>query len=329
MAPCLYRYTNNGVYYAVLRRSGKLIRKSLEIDRLEIAKRKLRDFLADLEDAAPDAHKVRFDEFIEDFLNGRPGAPKTLKRYRQIADHINTNWPGGIRQPFRAVDHSQCTRWLSHWNWKVPEVLRSVSRNASGAQRHDGLAALKSLDLASFIHTKHQRVLRRAHVETFHAALLEPLAQGADGVGAQSHFSGNALIAFALVHGQQRPCSFGFRSWRVTLSTQAFQELTLTCLRLDLHNWTTTKRHAQFLLPHTIYVDNLHDMTLAPRSKKFSFLEFEDQPFDYIARLHVIETAQERDPQRPGRHLLFTSGAFANTSRAITLFTVLTIRVGL
>ena len=109
--------------------------------------------------------------------------------------------------------------------------------------------------------------------ETFHAAMLEPLAQGADGVGAQSHFSGNSLIAFALVHEQQRPCSFGFRSWRVTLSPQAFQELTLTCLKLDLHNWTTTKKHAQFLPPHTIYVDNLHDMTLRCVLKLLSQVE--------------------------------------------------------
>ena len=30
VAPCLYRYQKNDAYYAVLRRSGKLIRKSLK-----------------------------------------------------------------------------------------------------------------------------------------------------------------------------------------------------------------------------------------------------------------------------------------------------------
>jgi hypothetical protein len=29
IAPCLYRYRNNDIYYGVLRRAGKLIRRSL------------------------------------------------------------------------------------------------------------------------------------------------------------------------------------------------------------------------------------------------------------------------------------------------------------
>jgi hypothetical protein len=74
-------------------------------------------------------------------------------------------------------------------------------------------------------------------------ALLKPLAQGADGVGAQSHLSRNALIALALVHEKQRLGSFGFRSRRTTLSTQALQKLTFIGLKLDLYNGTATKRH--------------------------------------------------------------------------------------
>ncbi len=119
VAPCLYRYRNNGVYYAVLRRDGKLIRRSLKTDRLEVAKRLLRDFMAELENSAPDAHNVRFDTYLEDFLAGRTGAPKTLKRYKHLVVQIKTTWPGGANRTLRDVDLSQCTRWLGQWNGKV------------------------------------------------------------------------------------------------------------------------------------------------------------------------------------------------------------------
>lgn len=45
------------------------------------------------------------------------------------------------------------------------EVFRSVPLNSAGTPRHDRLAALKSLDLALFIHAKYEGILRRAHVE--------------------------------------------------------------------------------------------------------------------------------------------------------------------
>ena len=119
VAPCLYRYRSSGVYYAVVRRSGKLIRRSLETNVIEVAKRKLRDFLGEQERAAPDAHKTYLDVHMKEFLAGRTGAPKTLKRYRQLTDHVCANWPGGSHQVLAKVDHSQCSKWLSQWNGKV------------------------------------------------------------------------------------------------------------------------------------------------------------------------------------------------------------------
>ncbi len=119
VAPCLYRYRGSGVYYAVVRRSGKLIRRSLEVDKLEVAKRELRDFLARQENTAADAHKTHFDDHMREFLESRTGASKTLKRYRQLMEHVNANWPGGAHQILSKVDHGQCTKWLSFWNGKV------------------------------------------------------------------------------------------------------------------------------------------------------------------------------------------------------------------
>ncbi len=119
VGPCLYRYRSSGMYYAVVRRSGKLIRRSLETNTIEVAKRKLRDFLSEQEHAASDANKTYLDVHMKEFLEGRTGAAKTLKRYRQLTDHVCANWPGGAHQVLAKVDHSQCSKWLSQWNGKV------------------------------------------------------------------------------------------------------------------------------------------------------------------------------------------------------------------
>lgn len=121
VAPCLYRYQSSGVYYAVVRRSGKLIRRSLEVSHIEPAKRLLRDFLKDQENTATDAHKTFLDTYMEEFRSGRTGAAKTLKRYQQMTDLVKTGWPGGAHVLLSKVDHNQCSRWLSQWNGKVAQ----------------------------------------------------------------------------------------------------------------------------------------------------------------------------------------------------------------
>ena len=46
--PCLYRYSSNGVYYALVKHEGKQKRASLETTDKATAKRKLSDFQRDL-----------------------------------------------------------------------------------------------------------------------------------------------------------------------------------------------------------------------------------------------------------------------------------------
>jgi hypothetical protein len=75
-APCLFRY-RGGTYYAVVRRSGKIVRKSLETDRIEIDKRMLRDLLNEVERIGVEAHNRKFGEVIDEFVSSRTGAPVT------------------------------------------------------------------------------------------------------------------------------------------------------------------------------------------------------------------------------------------------------------
>lgn len=116
IAPCLYRYRDSGTYYAIVKRSGKMVRKSLETERLEVAKRKLRDYLNEVDRTGTDSYNARFGDLIDDFLAGRVGAEKTLRRYRDIADKVRKTWPGGVRQLVRNVDLNQCSRWLQQFN---------------------------------------------------------------------------------------------------------------------------------------------------------------------------------------------------------------------
>lgn len=105
----------------MVRRAGKLIRKSLDVSQLEVAKRKLRDYQNELENNAPDAHRVRLDDYMKEFLGGKTGAPKTLERYRHMVALVESSWPGGAHQPLRSVDLSLCTQWLSRWSGKVAQ----------------------------------------------------------------------------------------------------------------------------------------------------------------------------------------------------------------
>jgi hypothetical protein len=54
---CLYRYSN-GTYYTIAKRKGKIVRKTLETSHLQIARRKLRDFLRELDSVDPGTGNV-------------------------------------------------------------------------------------------------------------------------------------------------------------------------------------------------------------------------------------------------------------------------------
>ena len=74
----MHRYRSNGKYYAVVRHSGKLNRKSLEDEDLKTAKRKLRDFQDELYNSAADARRTFLDFYLEAFVLADQGNPKRL-----------------------------------------------------------------------------------------------------------------------------------------------------------------------------------------------------------------------------------------------------------
>lgn len=205
----MYQYQSNGVYYAVARRAGKLIRKSLEVTEKEAAKRKLRDYLNELENSAPDAHKVRLDDYMKEFLLGRTGKSKTMKRYQQMVTEVVKSWPGGSRQALRKVDLSQCTQWLSKWNGKVAQYNHARQWLAAF---FDFAVANKKLTRSPMENRKLVKAMRRPKVirnaptpEEFDAILAEvraqPFTDHADDSGDVLEFMGRAGVGQAETSG--------------------------------------------------------------------------------------------------------------------------------
>lgn len=91
---CLYRYSSNEIYYAVMRRSGKLIRRSLETSDKAHAKRKLAEFKRDVGRTAPGAGRAPLSSLCDRYLTTCNQAAKTVRR--KTGDRAeNQRWLAG------------------------------------------------------------------------------------------------------------------------------------------------------------------------------------------------------------------------------------------
>lgn len=126
VAECLYRYSSNGVYYAMVKHRGKIIRRSLKTSDPEIAKQKLRNFRNNLRKIDPNAGKITVDELIGKYLDSIQYLDtKTIKTRNAIAKRIRDSWPGGVEHQVRDVKPSDVATWLG----KHRERLSKASFN--------------------------------------------------------------------------------------------------------------------------------------------------------------------------------------------------------
>lgn len=115
---CLYRYTSNGIYYAVVRHSGKLIRKSLETSDRALAKRRLSDFRRDMDRVDHRVGSPTLAALCERYLAICSNqAPKTLRRKRDIVARINKDWPSGSDVLVTKVKASEVATWLASYTF--------------------------------------------------------------------------------------------------------------------------------------------------------------------------------------------------------------------
>lgn len=123
----LYRNTASGLYYALVKRSGKQIRRSLKTTDFALAKRRLKEFIekSDRLDLSKGKQKVGFQEWGEQWLETMKAKLKPASHVRrlcslkQLKTHFGTS-------TVRGVTRTQCEEWASK---RAPRVAASTYNN--------------------------------------------------------------------------------------------------------------------------------------------------------------------------------------------------------
>ncbi len=116
--PCLYRYSSNGVYYALVKHEGKQKRASLETTDKTVAKRKLGDFQRDLGKVDPSQGRVTLRELCDRYLlTVQNQAPATVYRKKHIIDRLLQDFPGGADAQISKIRQSSLEAWLATYKF--------------------------------------------------------------------------------------------------------------------------------------------------------------------------------------------------------------------
>ena len=109
----LYRYNPSGQYFARVRFGGKLYRRKLETDDVELAKRKLRDFKNGLERTDANKGNTSFAKMLDDYSQTLTGADSTKEKKLAVIDKLKATWFGIDSLPLRTVKPSHVKAWLA------------------------------------------------------------------------------------------------------------------------------------------------------------------------------------------------------------------------
>lgn len=118
VAECLYRYSANGVYYALVRHRGKLFQKSLETKEQAVAKRKLADYRVELAKVDVTHGRMTLAELCDRYLlTVQNQKPRTVRRKTDIVARIKSDWPGGADVQISKVKQSAVETWLAGYDF--------------------------------------------------------------------------------------------------------------------------------------------------------------------------------------------------------------------
>jgi integrase len=109
----LYRYSPSGQFFARVRFKGKLYRRKLDTDDLDLAKRKLRDFKNDLHRTDATKGNTSFGKVLDHYAATLTGSKSTLEKKRATIEKLKAKWFGIDSLPLRTVKPSQVTAWLA------------------------------------------------------------------------------------------------------------------------------------------------------------------------------------------------------------------------
>lgn len=115
---CLYRYSSNGVYYALLKHQGKQKRQSLETTDKALAKRKLSDLKRNHSTIDHATGRVTLKELCERFLaTVQSQKPRTVRRKEDIIRRLLADFPDGPNCPVAKVRKSSLEAWIASYGF--------------------------------------------------------------------------------------------------------------------------------------------------------------------------------------------------------------------
>lgn len=128
---CLYRNPSSGTYYALVKVRGKQIKSSLETKNLPEARRKLKDFKADLERIDTSLGKITLSQLADKYEKTiQHFSDSTITNKTRVLNVVRTEWPGGSEptgknQAERSWSISGKIPWHS-WLQQALETLRAM-----------------------------------------------------------------------------------------------------------------------------------------------------------------------------------------------------------
>jgi integrase len=134
---CLYRYSSNKVYYALVKHEGKQKRQSLKTVILEEAKRKLRDLQVDLGKVDASQGRLTLEELCNRYLATiQNQAPATVRRKTDILNRLKADFPAGKGVQVAKIKPSEVQTWVARYNFGYAshnlcvECVRAIFRMA-------------------------------------------------------------------------------------------------------------------------------------------------------------------------------------------------------
>jgi len=116
--PCLYRYSSNGTYYALVKHEGKQKRSSLETTDKAEAKRKLAAFQRDLGKVDASQGRVTLRELCSKYLaTVQNQASATVYRKKHIVERLLSDFPLGSGCQVGKIKPSDLEAWLAKYKF--------------------------------------------------------------------------------------------------------------------------------------------------------------------------------------------------------------------
>jgi hypothetical protein len=110
----LYRHSRSGLYYGFKKHKGKRHECSLRTTDRQIAERRFRNWIRDLETIDRELERTSLRQLIQKFVAANQGkSAKTRATNAAIINCITRSWPGGIDLEVREIKPSHLDEWLA------------------------------------------------------------------------------------------------------------------------------------------------------------------------------------------------------------------------